>query len=65
MGNTVLEPTGLSLTLKRIRYRVSGTYICDDIEHTDIQGKTKWLCKDFFFKFSTSLLIYSLYSLFN
>ena len=70
MGNTVLEPTGLGSTLKRIRYSVSATYICDGIEHInitlpDIQGKTKWLSKISFFKFSTSLLIYSLYSLFN
>ena len=29
MGNTVLESTRLGSTLKRIRYSVSGTYICD------------------------------------
>ena len=50
MGNTVLESTGLGATLKRIRYSVSGIYICDGIEHInvtlpDIQGKTKWLSK--------------------
>ena len=33
MGNTVLESTGLGSTLKRIRYGVSGLYICDGIEH--------------------------------
>ena len=56
MGNTVLESTGLGLTQKRIRYCVSGTYICDGIEHInvtlpDIQRKTKWLFKIFFFNF--------------
>ena len=50
MSNTVLEPTGLGSTLKRIRYIVSDTYICGGIEHItgllpDIQGKTKWLSK--------------------
>ena len=33
MGNTVLVSTGLGLTQKQIRYCVSGTYICDGIEH--------------------------------
>ena len=70
MGNTVLESTGLGSTQKRIRYCVSGTYICNGIEHInvtlpDIQRKTKWLFKISFLKYSTSLLIYSLYSLFN
>ena len=70
MGNTILESTGLGSTQKRIRYCVSGTYICDGIEHInvtlpDIQRKTKMANQDIFFKFSTSLLIYSLYSLFN
>ena len=66
MGNTVLEPTGLGSTLKRIRYSVSDSYICDGIEHINgYARKTKWLSKDIFLKFSTSLLIYSLYSLFN
>ena len=56
MGNTVLESTGLGSTLKRIRYSVSGTYICDGIEHInvtlpDIQGKTKWLSKTSFLNF--------------
>ena len=36
MGNTVLEATGLGLTQKRIRYCVSGTYICDGIEHINV-----------------------------
>ena len=54
MGNTVLESTGLGLT--RIRYCVSGTYICDGIEHInvtlpDIQRKTKWLFKISFLNF--------------
>ena len=66
MGNTVLEPTGLGSTLKRIRCSVSGTYICDGIEHTTgYSRKNKIAIRDIFFKFSTSLLIYSLYSLFN
>ena len=56
MGNTVLESTGLGSTQKRIRYCVSGTYICDDIEHItvtlpDIQRKTKWLTKISFSNF--------------
>ena len=36
MGNTVLESTGLGSTLKRIRYSVSGIYICDGIEHINV-----------------------------
>ena len=36
MGNTVLESTGLVSTQKRIRYCVSGTYICDGIEHINV-----------------------------
>ena len=53
MDNTVLESTGLGSTQKRIRYCVSGTYICDGIEHInvtlpDIQRKTKWLTKNLF-----------------
>ena len=36
MGNTVLESTGLGSTQKRIRYCVSGTYICDGIEHITV-----------------------------
>ena len=36
MGNTVLESTGLDSTQKRIRYCVSGTYICDGIEHINV-----------------------------
>ena len=56
MGNTVLESTGLGSTQKRIRYCVSGTYICDGIEHInvtlpDIQRKTKWLTKISFSNF--------------
>ena len=56
MGNTVLESTGLGSTQKRIRYCVSGTYICDGIEHInvtlpDIQRKTKWLTKISFLNF--------------
>ena len=56
MGNTVLESTGLGSTQKRIRYCVSGTYICDGIEHInvtlpDIQKKTKWLTKISFSNF--------------
>ena len=56
MGNTVLESTGLGSTLKRIRYSVSSTYICDGIEHInatlpDIQRKTKWLTKISFSNF--------------
>ena len=66
MGNTVLESTGLGSTQKRIWYCVSGTYICDGIEHiTGYSKKNKMANQDIFFKFSTSLLIYSLYSLFN
>ena len=57
MGNSVLEPTGLSSTLKRIRYSVSGTYICDGIEHiTGYSRKNKMAIQDMFFKSSTSLL---------
>ena len=46
MGNTVLESTGLGSTQKRIRYCVSGIYICDGTEHInvtlpDIQEKKK------------------------
>ena len=57
MGNTVLESTGLGSTQKRIRYCVSGTYICDGIEHInvtlpDIQRKTKWLTKIYFSSFN-------------
>ena len=56
MGNTVLESTGLGSTQKRIWYCVSGTYICDGIEHInvtlpDIQRKTKWLTKISFSNF--------------
>ena len=56
MGNTVLESTGLGSTQKRTRYCVSGTYICDGIEHInvtlpDIQRKTKWLTKISFSNF--------------
>ena len=56
MGNTVLESTGLGSTQKQIRYCVSGTYICDGIEHInvtlpDIQRKTKWLTKISFSNF--------------
>ena len=56
MGNTVLESTGLGSTQKRIRYCVSGTYICDGIEPInvtlpDIQRKTKWLTKISFSNF--------------
>ena len=56
MGNTVLESTGLGSTQKRIQYCVSGTYICDGIEHInvtlpDIQRKTKWLFKISFLNF--------------
>ena len=56
MGNTVLESTGFGSTQKRIRYCVSGTYICDGIEHInvtlpDIQRKTKWLTKISFSNF--------------
>ena len=56
MGNTILESTGLGSTQKRIRYCVSGTYICDGIEHInvtlpDIQRKTKWLTKISFSNF--------------
>ena len=66
MGNTVLESTGLGSTLKRIRYSVSGTYICDGIEQiTEYPRKNRMAVQDIFLKFSTSLLIYSLYSLFN
>ena len=36
MGNTVLESTGLGSTQKQIRYCVSGTYICDGIEHINV-----------------------------
>ena len=47
MGNTVLESTGLGSTQKRIRYCVSGTYICDGIEHitgysSRLAYVTKW-----------------------
>ena len=66
MGNTVLESTGVGSTLKRIRYSVSGTYICDGIEHiTEYPRKYKMAIQDIFLKFLTSLLIYSLYSLFS
>ena len=56
MGNPVLESTGLGSTQKRIRYCVSGTYICNGIEHInvtlpDIQRKTKWLTKISFLNF--------------
>ena len=56
MGNTILESIGLGSTQKRIRYCVSGTYICDGIEHInvtlpDIQRKTKWLTKISFSNF--------------
>ena len=53
MGNTVLESTGLGSTLKRIRYSVSGIYICDGIEHInvtlpDILKKKKMATKNIF-----------------
>ena len=53
MGNTVLELTGLGSTLKRIRYSVSGIYICDGIEHInvtlpDILKKRKWQPRIYF-----------------
>ena len=49
MGNTVLESTGLGSTQKRIRYCVSGTYICDGIEHINrIFKKKKWQPRIYF-----------------
>ena len=49
MGNTVLESTGLGSTQKRIRYCVSGTYICDGIEHiTGYSRKKKMATKNIF-----------------
>ena len=49
MGNTVLESTGLRSTQKRIRYCVSGTYICDGIEHiTGYSKKKKMATKNIF-----------------
>ena len=66
MGNTVLESTGLGSTQKRIRYCVSGTYICDGIEHiTRYSRKKENGNQEYILKFLISLLIYSLYSLFN
>ena len=41
MGNTALESTGLGSTQKRIRYCVSGTYICDGIEHITRYSRKK------------------------
>ena len=58
MGNTVLEPTGLGSTLKRIRYSVSGTYICDGIEHiTGYSRKNKMAIQDIFFNKISMLVI--------
>ena len=52
MSNTDIEPTGLGSTLKQIRYSVSGTYICDGIEHiTGYSRKNKMAIQDIFFKF--------------
>ena len=66
MGNTVLESTGLGSTQKRIRYCVSVTYICDGIEHINrIFKKKENGNQEYILKFWISLLIYSLYSLFN
>ena len=44
MGNTVLESTGLGSTLKRIRYSVSGIYICDGIELVCKDDQSEPLC---------------------
>ena len=58
---------GLGSTQKRIRYCVSVTYICDGIEHmiNRIFKKKENGNQEYILKFWISLLIYSLYSLFN